>query len=278
MPDAHGDSATYRQHVDWTARKATALRRHKLDCGHPNLGEVFYHAWCDRLSCSDECANGEHDCSAFAGVKSSSEEEEPEPAEAATPAVAWTTNHDPRSIGCRNCGSWLPQRVALCGPCGELPSCAATRWAAVWDGTAVCFLPVGHSRDHESVEGRTWADRVYAVPAAESPVEALRSAFGVLAGAAPALGEAIAATLARGLLPAAPHVDESFALRRRSPEERSAYLTQERERLVAQNVSPDFLAAFDQLAADNQALAELEAAESRLSAWWRRLFLGRSTR
>jgi len=80
MPDAYGDRATHDQHVDWTARKRTALRRPTLDCGHANRGEVLYHAWCDRLSCSDECANGPHDCSAFAGVKSGSEER-PEPVE-----------------------------------------------------------------------------------------------------------------------------------------------------------------------------------------------------
>ncbi len=85
MTDAHGDRATLDQHIDWTARKATALRRPTLDCGHPNAGEVFYHAWCDRLSCSDECANGEHECGDYAGVKSSSEEES-EQAEAAVEA------------------------------------------------------------------------------------------------------------------------------------------------------------------------------------------------
>lgn len=75
MPDVHGDRATYDQHVEWTARKATSLSRHILDCGHPNPGEVFYHAWCDRLSCSEACANAKHECGEYAGVRSSIEEE-----------------------------------------------------------------------------------------------------------------------------------------------------------------------------------------------------------
>lgn len=58
----------------WTGRKATALRRHVLDCGHPKRDDVYYHLWCDRLSCSPECAEAEHDCELFKG-KSSIEEE-----------------------------------------------------------------------------------------------------------------------------------------------------------------------------------------------------------
>lgn len=74
LPNARGAETDY---LEWTARKRTGLRRRFLDCGHENPGEVFYHAWCDRLSCSEACANGVHDCSKFAGAKSGTEEEEP---------------------------------------------------------------------------------------------------------------------------------------------------------------------------------------------------------
>ena len=89
MPDAHGDHDTYRQHLEWTARKRTGLRRRTLDCGHPNPGEVFYHAWCDRLSCSSECAEAVHDCSKYAGVKSSSEKGSGQPEAVVEPPVPW---------------------------------------------------------------------------------------------------------------------------------------------------------------------------------------------
>lgn len=72
LPNARGAETDY---LEWTARKRTGLRRFTLDCGHPNAGEVFYHAWCDRLSCSEACANGVHECGEYAGVKSGSEEE-----------------------------------------------------------------------------------------------------------------------------------------------------------------------------------------------------------
>lgn len=79
LPGSRGAETDY---LEWTARKRTGLRRKALDCGHPNPGEVFYHAWCDRLSCSEACANGVHECGEYAGVNSSSEEES-EPVEAA---------------------------------------------------------------------------------------------------------------------------------------------------------------------------------------------------
>lgn len=72
LPNSRGAETDY---LEWTARKRTGLRRKALDCGHPNPGEVFYHAWCDRLTCSEECANGVHECGDYAGVKSGSEEE-----------------------------------------------------------------------------------------------------------------------------------------------------------------------------------------------------------
>lgn len=58
----------------WTGRKTSALRRHTLDCGHAKQEDVFFHLWCDRLSCSTECADAPHDCEQFKG-KSSIEEE-----------------------------------------------------------------------------------------------------------------------------------------------------------------------------------------------------------
>jgi hypothetical protein len=65
-----------RAYVTWTGRKRSALRRPILDCGHRNRPdtEVFFHIWCDRLSCSPACAEAVHDCSAFAGVRSGIED------------------------------------------------------------------------------------------------------------------------------------------------------------------------------------------------------------
>lgn len=67
----------------WTGRKATSLRRRLLDCGHPNVGEVHYHYWCDRLTCCPACAEAEHDCGLFKGKSSSGKEAVP--VEAAAP-------------------------------------------------------------------------------------------------------------------------------------------------------------------------------------------------
>jgi hypothetical protein len=89
--------------------------------------------------------------------------EQVEAAADASPTT-WTVNPDPVRYRCRTCGSWLSLDVPLCGPCGALPPCSATRWAAVWDATAVCLLPARHSGGHESVEGRTWGDRTYQAP------------------------------------------------------------------------------------------------------------------
>lgn len=66
-----------REYNAWTGRKATALRRPKLDCGHPKVEDVHYHLWCDRLSCSTECADADHDCGEFKGKSGSEEEAEP---------------------------------------------------------------------------------------------------------------------------------------------------------------------------------------------------------
>lgn len=60
----------------WTGRKATALRRPKLDCGHPKADDVHFHLWCDRLTCSPECAEAPHDCGEFKGKSESGIEEE----------------------------------------------------------------------------------------------------------------------------------------------------------------------------------------------------------
>lgn len=199
-----------RAYTLWVGRKATSLRRPTLDCGHPNIGEVYFHALCDRLSCSDGCAKAEHDCGVYAGVKSGTDEEV-EPDEAAPPPPAtWTTNHDPRSIGCRNCGSWLVRDVVLCGSCSALPSCSATRWAAVWGGTARCLLPYGHADpEHWSVEGRAWTDRVYVAP---PPVESLRpGGRPFLMPAIDAERDRLAAALTEALTSIGPHVEAALA-------------------------------------------------------------------
>lgn len=75
-----------REYVAWTGRKTSALRRPKLDCGHPKGEEVHFHLWCDRLSCSPECAEAEHDCGEFKGK--SGIEEGAAPVEAVSPADA----------------------------------------------------------------------------------------------------------------------------------------------------------------------------------------------
>lgn len=67
-----------RSYSAWTGRKAAALKRTTLDCGHKQIDEVHFHLWCDRLSCSTECADAPHDCGEFKG-KSGGEEEAVEP-------------------------------------------------------------------------------------------------------------------------------------------------------------------------------------------------------
>jgi hypothetical protein len=79
----NGDDSSYQA---YTARKASKLSRPKLDCGCPKDGPVYAHLWCDRLACRDH-ADDVHDCSAFGGAKSGTEEK-PEPVEAAPP-VLW---------------------------------------------------------------------------------------------------------------------------------------------------------------------------------------------
>ncbi len=79
----------------WTGRKASALRRQKLDCGHPKADDVYYHLWCDRLSCSTECAEAVHDCGEFKGKSEGGSEEESEPVEAAVDAPSDTIRYGP---------------------------------------------------------------------------------------------------------------------------------------------------------------------------------------
>lgn len=82
-----------RSYSAWTGRKAAALKRKTLDCGHKQIDEVHFHLWCDRLSCSTECADAPHDCAEFKG-KSGIEEEavpvEAAPREWASPALQAT--------------------------------------------------------------------------------------------------------------------------------------------------------------------------------------------
>jgi hypothetical protein len=154
-----------RAYVAWTGRKATTLRRPTLDCGHKNTGQVFYHAWCDRLSCSDECANADHDCSKFAGVKSSSEkgsepveprrrppgcvcpEDMPENAyQSGCPTCeALAVALLPPEL-CRGCGVVPPHEASesrMCLDCLRSPICGNRR--VFGDREAVCMRPAGHS-------------------------------------------------------------------------------------------------------------------------------------
>ncbi len=83
----------------WTGRKTTALRRPKLDCGHPKRDEVHFHLWCDRLSCSTECAEAEHDCEQFKGKSSidkGSDEAEAFPAPQGPPVATGDSSPEAR--------------------------------------------------------------------------------------------------------------------------------------------------------------------------------------
>lgn len=163
------DLSTNEDFRSWTGRKTASLARDLLDCGHPNAGEVYFHGWCDRLTCSKMCAEAEHDCSAFAGAKSSTEEV-PGPVEAV--GHTWTVNPGtpgvPRANVCRNCGSWLSLSAPLCPPCEGLPPCPARRSSEATGQRVGCLLPAGHRHDHEDVTGSQWVGD-------ESQVEALRS-------------------------------------------------------------------------------------------------------
>jgi len=184
------DLSTNEDFRSWIGRKTARLARELLDCGHVNAGEVYFHGWCDRLTCSKECAEAEHDCSAFAGVKSGTGEvPEPDEAEGHT----WTVNPGspgvPRAGVCRNCGSWLSLNVPLCPPCEGLPPCVAEHYSGALGRRIACLLPDGHRRDHEDVTGSQWV-------AEERQVEALRP-----------IGRALTAAEAYGFEPVAFGVD-----------------------------------------------------------------------
>lgn len=100
-----GDPGAYAvtNHRAWIGRKEAKLRRHLLDCGCRNLGEVFFHLWCDRLAC-ERHADSPHDCERFKG-KNGIEEEESEPV-AAVVEAPYVCSHCGTVGGCND--PWTP--------------------------------------------------------------------------------------------------------------------------------------------------------------------------
>lgn len=139
----------------WLGKKATTLRRRTLDCGHLNVGEAYYHLWCDRISCSEACAAAEHGCGESKG-NSSSEEEAVEP-EVVVEAAALPPS--PICRGCRRPARERPvERDRLCCFCLAAPPCGNERTNALNGRDMVCIRPLGHRPPCEEghADGSLW--------------------------------------------------------------------------------------------------------------------------
>lgn len=165
MPDYAESSYTA-----WTGRKTTTLARTTLDCGHDRTdlhSDVFFHIWCDRLSCSTVCADAEHDCRLFGGAVAGGIEEESEPVEAVVEV------DDEMGLDCTVCrrriyvaSGWVAsvQQCVTCFRVEVLPlgSFRPARPATVADPTAptMAELDAGTPIGVAVSDGLTWPPAV----------------------------------------------------------------------------------------------------------------------